>query len=381
MGRTAAGQRARQIDRRGCDYAESWEIADCGDDQSTVARGPFAGWTSGRAGGRTEGPALFGASSARLAPHFPLLIKFLDCNDRLSVQVHPNDEQARKWDAATNGKRKPGSSSNRSPGSRIYCGSEAGGRSAGRSSGISTRARWRNVCHSFPRAGGRLCFRSGGNRARVRRGHPARGDAQSSDVTFRLFDWGRVGARTASRDLLHREEALACIDFAPRTRQSGRAAHRGGEERPHRRLVRSNYFALRRRTLEVQADLDGEPRGQDNSASSCRWPETLTCGASAIKSVYVWGTLCWYRRRQRGSAFYPRVKQHSWRSGPLEVRPAPQRIWVPLAAALGRQCLLWPRSHMAGPSPRQWHPVRGRHAEKPPPFIASNSSSVPRSID
>ena len=46
------------------DYAESWEIADCGDDQSTVAEGPFAGWTLARLVAEQKA-ALFGANVSR----------------------------------------------------------------------------------------------------------------------------------------------------------------------------------------------------------------------------------------------------------------------------------------------------------------------------
>jgi len=55
------------------DYAESWEIADCGNDQTTVAEGPFEGWTLSRLVA-AEGAALFGRN--RGPAHFPLLIKF-----------------------------------------------------------------------------------------------------------------------------------------------------------------------------------------------------------------------------------------------------------------------------------------------------------------
>ena len=74
------------------DYAESWEIADCGPDQSTVLEGPYAGWTLHRLV-ETHGTALLGLQSH--FAQFPLLVKFLDAHDRLSVQVHPNDDQAR----------------------------------------------------------------------------------------------------------------------------------------------------------------------------------------------------------------------------------------------------------------------------------------------
>src|SRR5689334_21861502 len=67
----------------GRDYAEGWEIVDRGTDQSVVAAGPWEGRTLGDLL-RSHGDDLLG----RHAPQsrFPLLFKFLDCRDKLSVQ-------------------------------------------------------------------------------------------------------------------------------------------------------------------------------------------------------------------------------------------------------------------------------------------------------
>ncbi len=129
------------------DYAESWEIADCGADQSTVAEGPFEGWTLSRLVA-AEPTALFG--SDRGPSHFPLLIKFLDCNDRLSVQVHPNDEQARRMGAARMARPRRGSSSKRVPTAASTRDSNRASIGA-RSSGTSMREPSRNVSTVFPR--------------------------------------------------------------------------------------------------------------------------------------------------------------------------------------------------------------------------------------
>src|SRR5262245_27950333 len=72
-------------------YAESWEVVDHGADQSVVAGGTMAGKTL-RDLVAHDGAALFGRHHPQR--QFPLLLKFLDCQQTLSVQVHPNDEQA-----------------------------------------------------------------------------------------------------------------------------------------------------------------------------------------------------------------------------------------------------------------------------------------------
>src|SRR5262245_21894138 len=85
----------------GNDYAESWEVVDHGADQSVVAAGPLAGDTLAELV-RSHGQDLLGRHAPQ--PRFPLLFKFLDCNRALSVQVHPNDEQAKKLDPPDLGK-------------------------------------------------------------------------------------------------------------------------------------------------------------------------------------------------------------------------------------------------------------------------------------
>ena len=76
--------------------AESWEVADHRDDVSRVGTGPLAG-AGLRDLIRTRGDELLGRGRSRRRPEqFPLLVKFLDARDVLSVQVHPDDEKGRR---------------------------------------------------------------------------------------------------------------------------------------------------------------------------------------------------------------------------------------------------------------------------------------------
>ncbi|MEZ6047663.1 MAG: type I phosphomannose isomerase catalytic subunit [Planctomycetaceae bacterium] len=86
-------------------YAESWEISDLPEQQSEVATGPHAGWTLSQLIEDYKAD-LLGASSPFHT--FPLLIKFLDIQDKLSVQVHPDDHLALQLTEAS-GRLKPGS--------------------------------------------------------------------------------------------------------------------------------------------------------------------------------------------------------------------------------------------------------------------------------
>ncbi|MDB5341055.1 MAG: gmuF, partial [Planctomycetaceae bacterium] len=105
------------------DAAESWEVADHGTDQSVVVSGPFAGWTLAQIMSRhpTE---LLGKGSTQTT--FPLLVKFLDAHDRLSLQVHPNDQQARRYTSTDRGKTEAWLILEALPGSLIYAGLKSG---------------------------------------------------------------------------------------------------------------------------------------------------------------------------------------------------------------------------------------------------------------
>src|SRR5438552_1922951 len=77
---------------KGQPIGESWEISDHRMHHSIVAEGPHKGRSLRALMEEQRQPIL--ALAASRYPRFPWLVKFLDANDFLSVQVHPNDEQA-----------------------------------------------------------------------------------------------------------------------------------------------------------------------------------------------------------------------------------------------------------------------------------------------
>ena len=107
----------------GNDYAESWEVCDHGADQSIVEQGPLAGTTLGELVCH-RGPELLGRHHPQ--SRFPLLVKFLDAAQALSVQVHPNDEQAARQNPPDLGKTEAWFILAADPGSTIYAGLQPG---------------------------------------------------------------------------------------------------------------------------------------------------------------------------------------------------------------------------------------------------------------
>ena len=236
----------------GSDYAESWEISDHGNDQSLVSAGAYEGWTLARLVQEQNLP-LFGRHAGR--QQFPLLIKYLDANDALSVQVHPDDELAKTFDPAENGKTEAWVIIDAEPNSQLYVGLKQGVTQADLQAAVADSDVER-LLNSFSVQPGDCVFVPAGTVHAIGAGVLLAEVQQSSDITFRLHDWNRVGADGHPREL-HVEEALRCIDFSrgpvgPITPQP-LSALPGGEE-----LVRSEYFAIRRYNAANPFSLDAD---------------------------------------------------------------------------------------------------------------------------
>ncbi len=190
------------------DYAESWEIVDHGADQSRVAAGPLAGTPLNQIVAE-HGDELFGRHAPQ--PMFPLLFKFLDANAPLSVQVHPNDEQAARLEPPDAGKTEAWVVLAAEPGSLIYAGLKRGFDRAALAREIA-RGTCELCLHRIePRAGDCIMLPAGTVHA-LGAGLLIAEIQQSSDTTYRLFDWNRVGPNGQPRPL-HVEQAMAVIDF------------------------------------------------------------------------------------------------------------------------------------------------------------------------
>lgn len=228
------------------DYAESWEISDYHDQVSVVAEGPLAGSTL-RGLVRTRGPELLGPA---LAPRdqFPLLVKFIDAREPLSVQVHPTDELARRL-ANDNGKTEAWVIIDVEPGSVIYAGLKAG---VGRDELLKAihSGTVEPLLHRIePRRGDCILIEAGTVHA-IGAGVLLAEIQEMSDATFRVDDWGRLDADGKPRPL-HIRQAMESIDFgrgpvnpiAPEVEPIEGAGTR-------ERLSRSPYFALERLRLK-----------------------------------------------------------------------------------------------------------------------------------
>jgi mannose-6-phosphate isomerase len=189
-------------------YGESWEVSDHPLHRSVVAVGPWKGRTL------RELMELFPeALSAGVAsrPAFPWLIKFLDADDWLSVQVHPDDAQAERLRPGEGGKTEAWFVLEAAANSRIYAGLLPGVDEPALRRALQ-QGKVAECLHAFkPRPGDCLFFPAGTVHA-VGGGVLMAEVQQTSDATFRLYDWDRRDAQGRTRTL-HSEESLACINW------------------------------------------------------------------------------------------------------------------------------------------------------------------------
>lgn len=191
---------------------ESWEIADMGFEDSVLANGWLAGNTISEIMEtyleRVVGEVVY----KYFGRQFPLLVKFLDINGKLSVQVHPDDEiAAERYDAL--GKSELWYVLDAQPDANVYMGfkREVTAQEFYDKCNDGTVVDLLNVIH--PKKGDVLFITPGTV-------HAVDGNIQlveiqeSSDLTFRLYDWGREKNPVTARPI-HLEEAIDLIDYLP----------------------------------------------------------------------------------------------------------------------------------------------------------------------
>lgn len=191
--------------------AESWEISAHPNGQTTVTQGPLAGLTLADVQARL-GEDLLGSRNhrARELGKFPLLIKLLDANQWLSVQVHPDDAYGLAH-VGEYGKTEMWIVLHAEPGAELIYGLKAGVDRAAFEEAVAS-GDIEDVLHRVPVQAGDVVFVPAGTVHALGPGIIVAEIQQNSDTTYRLYDWGRLGNDGNPRPL-HIEQALAVIDW------------------------------------------------------------------------------------------------------------------------------------------------------------------------
>jgi mannose-6-phosphate isomerase len=189
---------------------ESWEISAVADNQSVISNGFLAGNNIEEIievyMGDITGDAIF----EKFGNEFPLLIKFVEAREDLSIQVHPANELARERHNAY-GKTEMWYILESEKDSKIYTGFHEGVTKEMYKDSLidGTLANLLNVEH--PEAGDTF-FTPAGRVHSIGAGTVLVEIQQTSDITYRIFDWNRKSSGKEKRDL-HIDLALDAIDF------------------------------------------------------------------------------------------------------------------------------------------------------------------------
>ena len=179
---------------------EAWVISGYKDDASTVETGDLKNKSL-----RTvyhEHPELFGNPKSK---EFPLLVKFLDANDNLSVQVHPDDEYARKVENDS-GKTESWYVLQADPGSYLIYGHNA--KSRAELADMINKGEWDKLLRKVPVKKGDFFYVPAGTIHALTKGIVVIETQQSSDVTYRLYDYDRVDQKTGQKRELHTKKSI-----------------------------------------------------------------------------------------------------------------------------------------------------------------------------
>jgi mannose-6-phosphate isomerase len=225
---------------------ESWEIVDRPEAQSVINGGEFDGKTL-REVIANNTAAIMGPTWDAARP-FPILVKWLDCKERLSLQVHPpasvapelkGEPKTENWYIAAC-----------EPGSNLIVGLKRGVTRAQFEKALADLTLEERV-HRFPvKAGDSILVHSGQIHA-IDGGNLILEIQQNSDTTYRVYDWGRVGLDGKPR-AMHVEQSLKSIkwdDFEPEPVRGVRAPAT---------IADAREFRIRRVPLSERAELTFE---------------------------------------------------------------------------------------------------------------------------
>jgi mannose-6-phosphate isomerase len=184
----------------GAPVGETWEAWE----GCRIANGSAQGQTLAQVAERDPAGVL-GAASAR----FPLLFKFIDAQDDLSVQVHPDDAQAQVMEHYPFGKTEAWYILHAAPGARLILGFNRAARPEEIAASVRDNTLVRLMAE-VPVQPGDALFVPAGTVHAIGRGIVLAEIQENSDITYRLYDWGRKAEGRA----LHIDQSLKVLNYA-----------------------------------------------------------------------------------------------------------------------------------------------------------------------
>jgi mannose-6-phosphate isomerase len=238
---------------------ESWEVYDFppgvvdnspGWISSEVANGPLAGQTLHELVGKFRRELLGKIPTVGSHAQFPILIKFLDAREDLSVQVHPDEAYARANPGA-HLKNEAWFVVQADPGARLLKGLRPGVTREKFAASIAAGS-VESTINSIPVKFGDCYYLPSGTVHALGAGILAAEVQTPSDTTYRVFDFNRVDPSTGKLRTLHVDHAMKCIDFS--------AVEPPASSGPE--IAKCDYFSIRKTTGKLGQDISirgGEP--------------------------------------------------------------------------------------------------------------------------
>jgi mannose-6-phosphate isomerase len=229
---------------------ESWEISGFGNEQTKVIDGPMAQYTLGQIMKIMPEELLGSAVPSKI---FPLLYKFLDADQKLSVQVHPDDAQAKQHGWGDYGKTECWYIIDAPEDGRIIVGFNKNVTRDEVAAAVSEN-RLHEILNHIPVASGDILFIPAGTVHAILDKTLIYEVQETSDTTLRLYDWGRTDSNGKPRDL-HVNDALEVMDtgFHNRHRIEPVIIDETGFKHAYR--IACRYFAIEQYTLFRDMDI------------------------------------------------------------------------------------------------------------------------------
>lgn len=238
------GDRLGKLLGKGCEAAdkigESWEVSDHPEGLSRIDSGPFDGETF-RDVLRAHPSELIGRPTP--PARFPLLIKYIDAAEDLSIQVHPDDAYTEKSGLSDRGKTECWYVVDCAPGAEIIHGLKPGVGPDELSRSIEER-RVPDVVRRIPIKPGLFLFVPAGTVHAILAGTLICEIQQASNLTYRLWDWDRKPERE-----LHIDESLAVASYEVNPPEPLRVPTGSSLEPTLTLLTRNEYFEVQAVTI------------------------------------------------------------------------------------------------------------------------------------
>ncbi|WP_342504734.1 mannose-6-phosphate isomerase, class I [Sporosarcina sp. FSL K6-2383] len=215
---------------------EAWVISAHKNGPSTILNGPLQGENLAQAW--QEHPSLFGKETSD--GDFPLLVKILDANDNLSVQVHPNDEYARKVENEPYGKTECWYVLDCEPDSEIIFGHRANTKEEFKRR--VDAGEWDDLLINVPVKKGDFFYVPSGTIHAIGKGIVILEIQQSSDITYRVYDYDRKDDAGQTREL-HIQSAIDVTNY-PHSTTTTQKVEETIDDLVTVQLVKEQYFTV-----------------------------------------------------------------------------------------------------------------------------------------